>query len=139
MPALCSSVEFSGRAAAVAYGAVAILSLFVVPSKEAAAFFVCFFGYYPIIKFQLDKIRPKALGYGVKFVLFNAAVIAAGLATIYLFGLTELLDEFGSFGRYSVLVLLAFGNVFFVLYDRMVGNLVDAYILWFRPKVLRRK
>lgn len=132
-------VEFSGRTAAVAYLAIAFLSVFLVPSKEAAAFFIFFFGHYPILKFKLDQVKPKLLGYLVKFLVFNVSVVLAGLVTIHLFGLTELLEDFGSFGRYSVLVLLGLGNVFFIFYDYMVGTLIDAYIHWFRPKILRKR
>ena len=131
-------VENGTKAAVVAFVAVAALSIFVVPDKEAACLFIFFFGYYPIAKFQLDRIKPKALGYLCKFILFNVSVVAAYLVVINLFGLTEILDSFGPFGKYSALVLLLFGNVFFAVYDYMVGVLIDTYIQWFRPKFLRR-
>ena len=131
-------VENGAKAATVAYGAVALLSIFIVPDKEAACLFIFFFGYYPIAKFFLDRITSKVLGYGCKLLLFNLAVVAAYLVVIYLFGLTEILEAFGPFGEYSALVLLAFGNVFFFVYDHMVGTLIDVYIQWFRPKFLRR-
>ena len=52
--------------------------------------------------------------------------------------ITEILEEFGNFGKYSVLVLLAFANVFFVIYDGAVRNITLAYRNWFRPKILKK-
>ena len=52
--------------------------------------------------------------------------------------LQEILEEFGNFGKYSVLVLLAMANVFFVIYDGAVKNITLAYRNWFRPKILKK-
>ena len=48
------------------------------------------------------------------------------------------MEEFRDFGKYSVLVLLAFANVFFVIYDGAVKNITLAYRNWFRPKILKK-
>ncbi len=131
-------VENGTKNAVVVYAAVSLLSLILVPRPEAAMLFVFFFGYYPILQFRLDRIRPKALQYLVKFLQFNVAVVAAYFVIINLFGITEILEDFGDFGRYSALVLLALGNVFFGVYDFAVSNLRYVYIHWFRPKFLRK-
>jgi len=134
---LIAVVEENGRGTAfIVFAAVSLLSLFVVPIKEAALIFAFFFGYYPILRPLLDRIGPKVLSYGVKFAVFNIAVIAAYLLLINVFGMTGVLEEFGNFGKYSAWVLLGFANVFFVVYDFCVGNIIFAYINWFRPKFL---
>ena len=117
---------------------VSLLSVFVVPIKEAALLFIAFFGYYPILQETFAKIRPKALSWVVRLVIFNAAVVAAYWVIVNVFGITEILEEFGDFGKYSVLVLLAFANVFFVIYDGAVKNITLAYRNWFRPKILKK-
>ena len=38
----------------------------------------------------------------------------------------------------TYLVLLAFANVFFVIYDGAVKNITLAYRNWFRPKILKK-
>ena len=38
----------------------------------------------------------------------------------------------------AALVLLAFANVFFVIYDGAVRNITLAYRNWFRPKILKK-
>lgn len=128
--------ENGGKSALLVYGAVSILSLMLVPRPEAALLFVCFFGYYPILQGLLEGLRPLALRYLVKFLVFNAAMVGAYWLLIYLFGITDILESFGDFGQYSVLVLWGFGNVFFVVYDLTVGNIRRAYWAWFRPRFL---
>lgn len=130
--------ENGTKAALAAFLAISLLGLFVVPIKEAACLFLFFFGYYPILYSALQRLRPRLLRMLVKFAIFNVCVVCAYLVIIYAFGLTEVLEEFGSFGRYSALVLLALGNVFFVVYDKMVGNVTELYIRWFRPKLLKK-
>ena len=74
----------------------------------------------------------------MRLVIFNAAVVAAYWVIVNVFGITEILEEFGDFGKYSVLVLLAFANVFFVIYDGAVKNITLAYRNWFWPKILKK-
>ncbi|MEG1662052.1 MAG: hypothetical protein RR332_05985 [Clostridiales bacterium] len=131
-------VENGCKTAVLVYAAVSVLAVFMVPVKEAALLFIFFFGYYPILQTKLCKIKPKVLQYALKFIIFNIAVIAAYMIVIYVLGIGDILDEFGSFGKYSALILLAMGNVFFVIYDYTVDNLQYIYIHWFRPKFLRR-
>ena len=117
---------------------VSLLSVFVVPIKEAALLFIAFFGYYPILQETFRRIRPPVLSWVVRFAIFNAAVVAAYWVIVHVFGITEILEEFGSFGQYSVLVLLGLANIFFVVYDGAVKNITLAYRNWFRPKILRK-
>ncbi|MEG0754728.1 MAG: hypothetical protein RR461_12900, partial [Angelakisella sp.] len=131
-------VENGCKTAVLVYAAVSILAIFMVPIKEAALLFIFFFGYYPILQTKLVQIQSKPLQYALKFIIFNVAVIAAYAVVIYVMGISEILDEFGSFGKYSALILLALGNVFFGIYDFTVDNLHYVYIHWFRPKFLRR-
>ena len=137
LPALAGLVLIAVReenglsTALIVFAAVSLLSVFVVPIKEAALLFIAFFGYYPILQETFAKIRPKVLSWVVRLVIFNTAVVAA-------YWVTEILEEFGDFGKYSVLVLLAFANVFFVIYDGAVKNITLAYRNWFRPKILKK-
>ncbi len=40
------------------YLAVGLLSFFITPNKDAALVFLIFFGYYPLLRPKLKKIRP---------------------------------------------------------------------------------
>lgn len=95
------------------YGAVAILSALLGPDKEAAAVFL-FLGYYPLLKPWLDRQR---LGWLLKLLLFNGAILAMYGILINLFGMAELAREYAELGRIMTAVMLALGNVCFFLLD----------------------
>lgn len=120
------------------YVAVSILSAILTPDKEAMLMFVMFFGHYPITKNLIEKARPKLLSAVLKFLCFNACIVLAYLIIIYLFRMPDVLTEFGDFGKYSVVVLLALGNTLFLAYDFALTNITKAYNGWFRPRFLRR-
>ena len=126
------------KAALLVYVAVALLSVFVVPDREAALMFIAFFGYYPVIKPSLDRMRVKPLAYLIKLIIFNVAVIAAYFMIIYVFGIPDILEEFGDFGRYSALVLLGMGNVVFIVYEFALTNIISIYLNWFRPRLYKK-
>lgn len=131
-------VENGRKTAALVYVSVAILSLFIVPDREAAMMFVVFFGYYPIIKGPLERLRPRAARLLVKLALFNATIVGGFLFVIHVLGMAELMSEMGDFGKYSVQILLGAGNVVFLLYDYVLAKYTDLYIHWFKPTFLRR-
>ncbi|MCI8441881.1 MAG: hypothetical protein HFG27_05030 [Provencibacterium sp.] len=131
-------IENGISTAVLVYAAVAILSLIVVPVKEAALMFVGFFGYYPIIKVKLEKLSFRVLEYLCKFTLFNVAVIGSYLVLIYVLGIDDVLEQSGAFGQYSILVLLVMGNIMFFIYDIAVTNITYVYLNWFRPRIMRK-
>lgn len=51
---------FSGSCAWFVYIATSIISIFIVPDKETVLMYALFFGYYPIIKGNIDKIKVHA-------------------------------------------------------------------------------
>ena len=111
----------------------------VAPSKEAAILFLFFFGYYPVLRTILEqRVGVKLLRLVAKLLLFNVMIVLGYLVVINVLGIPDILEEFGSFGKYSALVLLLFGNVFFLVYDYTVGNLTEVYRDYFAPKFLRR-
>ncbi len=128
-------VENGKKTAVVVYIAVSLLSLFVVPDREAAIMYIFVFGYYSIIKSGLDKIRPKPLSYIVKLIIFNISAVMGYLIVIYVLGIPDVLSEFG---RYSALILLGCGNIVFLIYDFLIGNLFKFYVNVFRVKYLSR-
>lgn len=130
--------ENGWKAAATVFASVSLLSLFIVPDREAALLFIFFFGHYPITKGKLEKIKIKPIVLILKFLIFNILVVAAYWVIVNIMGIPDILESFGDFGKYSALVLLALGNVFFVIWDFTLTNLTWAYDNWFRPKVLRK-
>lgn len=131
-------VENGYNTAWMVFVAVALLSLFICPQKDAAMIFLGFFGYYPILKGKLEKIKSRALEYVVKYSIFNVAIILTYLVIIYAFGITEVLEEMGSLGKYTAIATLAMGNVVFAVYDYALSKIIFAYINVLRKKIFRR-
>lgn len=144
MPALAGMVlivvviENGYSTAWMVYAAVGFLSIFICPDKEAAMLFVGFFGFYPIIKGKIERLKNRLLEYLAKFAIFNIAMVANYIVIIYAFGMQEILEEVGPLGKYSLLVLLALGNVVFFVYDIALSKIILAYKFVLRKKIFRR-
>lgn len=144
LPALAGVVliavvaENGFKTALVVYAAVSLLSLAVVPDREAALMFIFFFGYYPAVKELIEKLRFAPVRLVIKYLLFNVSMIVAYWVVIHVLGIAEILESFGDFGKYSPYVILALGNVVFAVYDYALTNLIYVYHNWFRVKFLGR-
>jgi hypothetical protein len=108
------------------------LSLLLPSSKDAAIYYIFFFGHYPIIKSFLEKIKNKPLKWAAKLVIFNACVWAALFVSIKLMGIP---DDMLKYGYIVTAVLL---NVTFVVYDIAVSRLIMLYNYRLR-KIIGRK
>ena len=100
--------------------------------------FVGFFGYYPILKGKLEKIKKRSMEYLSKFSIFNLAMILNYLVIIYLFGIQDILEDVGPLGKFSVVLLLLMGNVVFFVYDIALSRIITAYRMVLRKKIFRR-
>lgn len=131
-------VELGRGTAVMVYVSAALLSALVAVDKEAAMLFIAFFGYYPIIREPLEKLRPKLLGKLAKYAIFNGSVVGGFLFVAHVLGFAAILEGFGDLGRYSVAIFLLIGNVLFTLYDFALAQWTILYTCWFRPRFLRR-
>ena len=132
-------VEVDRNWAIATYTASAILCPLVTPNKQAAALFIIFMGYYPILKFGLDRKKNKVLVWIIKFAVFNAAMSAFFLLFTYLFTSSDMLEGMESFGKWAILVLWLAANFFFLIYEFALTQMIDLYVNWFRRKILRNK
>lgn len=119
------------------YAAISALAILITPDREAAVMFVLFFGYYPILKSLLERIRFRVTEYILKFALFNAAMVISYLLIIYVLGIPDILDEFGELGKYGVWIMLGLGNIVFILYDITISRLIYIYTGWLKPKIFK--
>lgn len=125
-------IEINKKWAFGVYVAVGILSLLLAADKEAAVMYVAFFGYYPIIKAILESNLPKILEWISKFLIFNVTMVASYFVLIRVFGLS--MDDMNELGKYGPLILLAMGNVVFVVFDIAITRLATLYIYkWQKP------
>ena len=110
------------------YVAVSILSLFLIADKEAATFFTCFFGFYPILRIFLDrKIKLKAIKYIIKVFVFNLSLLGSVCVSMYIFNIDY--SDFTDGGKYMAYLFFSMMNVVFVLYDFLIARLQILYFL----------
>ena len=145
VPMLCGLLllpvllEFGHAAAWATFFAAAALALLLDFDKEAA-FFYLFIGYYPIVKWLLDRIRKKGLRFLAKLLLFTVAISAMYALLALLFPLTEMIGEFRDMGLWMTVLFVLLYAVSMLLYDRALLIAVAVYANRVRPKLtfLRR-
>lgn len=136
-PLLCSFIiwfllQTAGkRSALLSYVAVSILALVLTPDKETGLIYAMFFGYYPIIKAPIEKIKLKFLCVLTKFALFNVTMVLAQLALIYVFGIP--FDN--TLGRWGVVLLLVCANIVFLIYELLFVRLMLLYQSKFEKRI----
>ena len=128
-------IEFGEKWAAAAFAAVAILSLFLAGDKEAVAYFIAFFGFYPIAKSGIERLRSRAVQYILKYALFTVCIIAAFTVCKFVLAIPD--EEFTIFGVYIPWVFLLVAEVLFFFYDKCVTIMVTRYIISIRNKIFK--
>ena len=131
LPVLC---EAGRRAGWLFYAGISLLCLLLQPNKEPAVLFCAFLGYYPLLKFTLEKLS-RPLRILCKLVLFNATVLSAYWLMLHLFGLAALQQEFAGMTNGWLIALLALANVTFAVYDIAVARLFILYVKVLRPRI----
>lgn len=127
--------EFNASWGFGVFSVVAVLSFFLATDREAFLIYTLFFGYYPVLFGVMARIKSKVLAYGLKFLIFNAAVVIEVLATIYIFGIPFETIEF--LGAFTPVVLLIAANITFIIYDYALKGLISAYFFRFRKYASR--
>ena len=126
-------VELGYKGACMVYAASAALSLLLVSNLEAVLMYVLLFGYYSILKSVFEKLRRPYFCIGLKFAVFNLAVILVYFLAIGLLGLPA--ETFELFGTNVPLLFLVLGNVVFAIYDVGLTRLVTCYCLRYHDRV----
>ena len=122
LPAVC---DYGAGAAAAVYAAVAVLGLLLCPDKEIALFYV-FLGWYPGVRAQLDKL-PRFVRGAVKCGLFTLSMTVMYALILHMFRLEAVVEEFSDCSAAMVVILLALGNVMFLIFDRVLALLSLLY------------
>lgn len=117
------SKSVNKKSAWLTYFTVSVLSLLFFADKECALTYVFFFGFYPIIKSEVDKIKIKPLKFLIKIAVYNVGIVTSQLICVFVFGIPfDML-----LGKWTVVVLLLIANVIFVVYDKLLFMLS---IIW---------
>ena len=121
-------IEAGYKWALGAYIAASVL-VFLFAEPEGKLLYICFFGYYPILKAVFDRRKSRIVEWILKLAVFNAAIIAVYAVFARLFGVS--LEEFGEH------IFLLLGNAVFVLYDIAVSRSAAVYMHMLHPRVQR--
>lgn len=120
-------IELGGKYPYLVYAVTALLAMLLLPVKSAPLIYLCFTGYYPIIKSKLEKRCVRApLCWLLKILIFNAVLTAAVLV-----GTLVLHVPVPSVRYYWLLPLL---TPVFVLYDVALTRLITFYLVRLRDR-----
>ncbi len=140
VPMLCGLLllpillEFGERAAWATFFAVSALALMLDFDKEAA-FFYLFIGYYPIVKWKLDKIRGKGWRLAAKLALFTMSMVVMYALLALLFPVLAVLKDFEEMGVLMSALFLLVYVLCMMLYDHLLVYCVMLYANKIRPKL----
>ena len=128
-------IEYGRIYAVMVFGATALISMLLLPSKFPPALYTLLIGYYPILKEIIERIGKKGFNKGasvihwiIKIVFFNVALIAFALVAIYLLALPES-------AKWMQITMILLANATFVIYDVALTRLISTYIFRLRSRL----
>ena len=127
-------LEFDAKAAWTTYAATALLVLILNFDKEAAFFYI-FLGYYPIVKWRIDRNPSRARRLLIKTLLFAAALVLMYALLALIFPMAAFLQEFGEMGVALTVAFAALYVITMLIYDRLLLPLAMIYMNRVRPKL----
>lgn len=126
--------EYGKRTAWTAFAAISCISLILGIDKEAA-FFYLFLGYYPLIKWDLDRVTPRIFRTLLKLFVFNGAFALMYVFLGFLLNMDAIVQEFVQMGVFLIIAFIVLLNICMLLYDRLLLPLVYLYAGKLRPKL----
>ena len=117
-------IEAGYKWALGAYAAASVL-VFLFAEPEGKLLYICFFGYYPILKAVFDRRKSRIVEWVLKLAYFNLAMLLLVLTAALVLSLPEIT-------RGYIIALFALGNFTFVIYDILLSMLIFLYISKYR-------
>ena len=116
-------VEIGGGYPFAVYAAAGALSALVLPAKAPAVFFICFFGFYPMLKARFERLHT-VVAWSLKVSAFNVFLLAGVFLTRKFMFIPDppVLD----------VVVFLVGNAGFILYDILITRLITLYLVKLR-------
>ena len=120
-------IEMRGIWPYLVYIVTSLLSLLLLPDKFGAVVYTVFAGYYPIVKYYVEKMMHGVAEWAVKLILFNAALTGVILISKKVLMMPD--DEIA----FKWIVYLVC-NVVFILFDIALTRLITLYLVKFRKR-----
>lgn len=125
-------IEIKGNWPIFTYVVTSVMVL-LFAEPEAKFMYVLFFGYYPVLKAVIERIKSRVVQYLLKFSLFNLAIFIMYGIVASLIGVD--IGEFGQFGTIAIIGLWILANVTFYFYDIVLVRVADLYMRTIHPKL----
>ena len=122
-------IEYGKGAPLSVFLVTALLSLLLLPNKFPALLYVVFFGYYPIIKEKIEKIRSRIAQWTVKLCIFALATVV--LFFIMNFFTVDVDIPAGTLMKAGLALLIA---LTLVIYDLALTKIITFYIIRLRNR-----
>ena len=126
--------EYGRKAGIAAFLSVSLLSFMLSADKEAAFFYTAV-GWYPLVKWSLDRIRGLPLRLVLKLLLFTLSVGGMYFVLCVLFPVASILQEFGEMGPALLAGFFVVLDICLLLYDRLLYPLSFLYWNRVRPRL----
>lgn len=112
--------------AVLCFVASGILSFFI-SDRTSWLLYLLLFGYYPIVKPFIEKIKSPVIRWAVKLLIFNAAACAC-------YAIEILIVDF-TLKKWLLVAVFLSGNLAFLLYDIAVSKIAALYYARLRVKI----
>ena len=123
-----ATIELRGYWPYLIYTVTSLLSLLLLPDKFIAVVYALFCGYYPALKFIIEKKLPRIYEWIAKLVVFNSALTAVAFISVKLLYIPA--DEI----FFGWLMYLG-GNFVFIIYDMALTNLISFYFFKLKKRL----
>lgn len=139
-PLLCGvllipvQLEYDRRTAWTVFAAAALLTLILGFDKELA-FFYLFLGYYPIIKWRIERIRSNPRKLILKLLFFSVSLILMYVLLGLVIGFAAVMADFQDMGKIMTFLFFCMMLVCLMLFDRLLTPLSIVYVTRFQPKL----
>ena len=100
--------------------------VFLLAEPESKLMYIGLFGYYPIIKALVEKLRRPIIEWIIKLSCFISSVSLIYYVIAGIFGIS--LEDINSYGKYGIGILLILGIIVFILYDIAISRMAMMYI-----------
>ena len=120
-------IELGGKYPVLVFAVTALLSVLMVPYKTAALMYLCFAGYYPLLKAVLEGHLPKVWAWVLKILTFNAALVLTVFIAVKLFSALTIPTRWYYY-------LMPVCTAVFVLYDVALTRVITAYLTRWRHR-----
>ncbi len=125
-------IELRGNYPWLVYTVTAALSLILLPNKFGVLLYICFFGYYPMLKFLFDsKLKLAPVRMLCKFAVFLIGMASMVLLYVKLFSGVVFADT----GKNIVVLTAVLCAATFFVYDLALGKLIIIYELKWRKYI----